>query len=45
MEKRLVHDVYALVEDGYEDASSQHLKYPIMEVKSDNEAVYNSGAL
>lgn len=43
--KSKVHDIYALVEDGYEEAPSQHLKYPIMEVKSDNTAVYNSGAL
>lgn len=43
--KTAVNDIYSLVEDGWEDAPSQHLKYPIMQVKSDNEAVYNKGAL
>lgn len=38
--KSLVKDVYALVEDGWEDAPSSKLKYPIMEIK-DGEAVYN----
>jgi len=38
--KSLVNDVYALVEDGWEEAPSEHLKYPIMEIKSDV-AVYN----
>ena len=31
--KSLVKDVYALVEDGWEDAPSSKLKYPIMEIK------------
>jgi uncharacterized coiled-coil protein SlyX len=43
--KSVVNDIYADVEDGYEDAPSKHLKFPIMEVNSDNEAVYNSNAL
>ena len=43
--KTVVDDIYALVEAGWENAPSQHLKYPIMEVKSNNEAVYNKGAL
>lgn len=38
--KSLVKDVYALVEDGWEDAPSSKLKYPIMEIK-DGKAVYN----
>lgn len=36
----LVKDVYALVEDGWEDAPSEHLKYPIMEISGDT-AYYN----
>ena len=40
----LVKDVYALVEDGWEDAPSEKLKYPIMELKGDT-FVYNRGAL
>lgn len=36
----LVKDVYALVEDGFEDAPSEHLKYPLMEI-SENTAYYN----
>lgn len=31
----LVHDVYALVEDGWEESPSEHLKYPIMELSGD----------
>ena len=31
----LVHDVYALVEDGWEESPSEHLKYPIMELVGD----------
>lgn len=38
--KSLVKDVYAIVEDGWEDAPSSKLKYPIMEIK-DGKAVYN----
>lgn len=38
--KTLVKDVYAEVEDGWEDAPSSKLKYPIMEIK-DGKAVYN----
>ena len=38
--KSLVKDVYAIVEDGWEDAPSLKLKYPIMEIK-DGKAVYN----
>jgi hypothetical protein len=30
-----VHDVYALVEDGWEESPSEHLKYPIMELSGD----------
>lgn len=37
---KLVKDVYLLVEDGWEDAPSEHLKYPIMELKGDT-FVYN----
>lgn len=40
----LVKDVYIVVENGWEDAPSQHLKYPVMQIK-DSTAVYNSNAL
>lgn len=42
--KSLVKDVYLVVESGWEDAPSQHLKYPIMEIVGDK-AVYNRGGL
>lgn len=42
--KTLVKEVYAKVEAGWEDAPSQHLKYPIMEIKG-GKAVYNRYAL
>lgn len=42
--KSLVKDVYADVEEGWEDAPSSKLKYPIMEIKN-GEAVYNRYAL
>lgn len=42
--KELVKDVYLIVEDGWEDAPSEHLKYPVMELKDDT-FVYNRGAL
>ena len=38
--KSLVKDIYAIVEDGWEDAPSSKLKYPIMEIKN-GKAVYN----
>lgn len=38
--KSLVNDVYLIVEDGWEDAPSEKLKYPVMEIKGDT-AVYN----
>lgn len=41
---KLVKDVYLLVEDGWEDAPSEHLKYPCMELKGDT-FVYNRKAL
>lgn len=40
----LVKAVYLLVEDGWEEAPSEHLKYPVMELK-DNTFVYNRDAL
>lgn len=40
----LVKDVYMLVEDGWEDAPSEHLKYPVMELKG-NTFVYNRDGL
>lgn len=40
----LVKDVYLLVESGWEDASSEKLKYPVMELKGDT-FVYNRNAL
>lgn len=42
--KELVHKVYALVEEGWEEAPSEKLKYPIMEIKG-GKAVYNKGGL
>lgn len=38
--KSLVKDVYLVVEDGWEEAPSSKLKYPVMEIK-DGKAVYN----
>lgn len=38
--KSLVKEVYMIVEDGWEEAPSSKLKYPVMEIK-DGEAVYN----
>ena len=40
----LVKSVYLLVEDGWEDAPSEKLKYPVMEIKGDR-IVYNRNAL
>lgn len=40
----LVKAVYAKVEEGWQDAPSEHLKYPIMELKGDT-FVYNRNAL
>ena len=40
----LVKDVYLLVESGWEDAPSEHLKYPVMELVKDT-FYYNRGAL
>ena len=40
----LVHKVYALVEDGWQDAPSEHLKYPLMELVGDT-FYYNRYAL
>lgn len=40
----LVKSVYLLVEDGWKDAPSEHLKYPCMELKDDT-FVYNRNAL
>lgn len=40
----LVKSVYLLVEDGWQDAPSEHLKYPVMELKGDT-FVYNRRAL
>lgn len=40
----LVKDVYALVEDGWEDAPSEHLKYPLMQLVGYT-FYYNRGAL
>lgn len=42
--KTLVKAVYLLVEDGWEESPSSHLKYPVMEIKS-GKAVYNSNGL
>ena len=40
----LVKSVYLLVEDGWKDAPSEKLKYPVMEIKGDK-IVYNRNAL
>lgn len=40
----LVKSVYLLVEDGWRDSPSEHLKYPVMELKGDT-FVYNRDAL
>lgn len=40
----LVKSVYLLVEDGWEDAPSEHLKYPVMQLKGDT-FVYNRKAI
>ena len=40
----LVKAVYMLVEDGWEDAPSEKLKYPVMEIKGDS-VVYNRDGL
>lgn len=42
--KTLVKSVYMLVEDGWGDAPSEHLKYPVMELKGDT-FVYNRDGL
>ena len=42
--KTLVKSVYMLIEDGWEDAPSEHLKYPVMELKGDT-FVYNRDGL
>ena len=41
---RLVKDIYMLVLDGWEEAPSEKLKYPVMEFKGDT-LVYNAGGL
>lgn len=41
---KIVKDVYMLVEDGWEDAPSEHLKYPVMMLDGDT-FVYNRYAL
>nr|DAG87310.1 MAG TPA: hypothetical protein [Herelleviridae sp.] len=40
----LVKAVYLLIEDGWRDAPSEHLKYPVMELKGDT-FIYNRNAL
>lgn len=40
----IVHYVYALVEDGWQDAPSEHLKYPLMQLEGDT-LYYNRYAL
>lgn len=40
----MVKDVYMDVEEGWEDAPSEKLKYPVMELKDDT-FVYNRGGL
>lgn len=38
-------DIYLSLEDGWEDKEVTKLKYPVMEVKEGNEAVYNRNGL
>ena len=38
--RTLVHDAYLVVESGWEDAPSEKLKYPVMEIK-DGKLIYN----
>lgn len=40
----LVKSVYLLVEDGWKDAPSEHLKYPVMQLEGDK-FIYNRNAL
>lgn len=40
----LVHSIYLLVEDGWEEAPSEHLKYPVMELSGDT-FYYNKGGI
>ena len=42
--KALVKDVYLDVQEGWEDAPSDKLKYPVMQIKG-NKIVYNAGGL
>lgn len=42
--KTLVKSVYLKVEEGWEDAPSEHIKYPVMEIIN-GKAVYNAGGL
>lgn len=42
--KSIIKDVYLLIEEGWEDSPSSHLKYPVMEFL-DGELVYNRGGL
>lgn len=42
--KSIIKDVYLKVENGWEDAPSEHLKYPVMQIKN-NTLVYNLNAL
>ena len=42
--KMLVKDIYMVVENGWENAPSEKLRYPVMQIKNDI-AVYNSNAL
>ncbi len=42
--KTIVKSVYLLVQDGWEDSPSSHLKYPVMQYKNGT-LVYNAGGL
>lgn len=39
--KELVHDVYLIVKDGWENSPSTKLSYPVMCINEDNKLVYN----
>ena len=43
--KTVAGDIFLDLREGWEDGEVSKLKYPVMEIKSDNTAVYNRGAL
>lgn len=43
--KTVARDIFLDLREGWEDGEVSKLKYPVMEIKGDNTAVYNRGAL